>query len=83
MRRGHMSRVGGTSSPLVASCMQRHTLAPVVDLDRGRIDEHLDALADQMVRHRAAVAIDLDVIVDVDLGTLVPAVAVGLGRRAE
>ena len=40
--------------------------ALVVDLDGARVEAQLDALADQVVGHRVVVAVELDVVVDVD-----------------
>ena len=50
---------------VVAPPVRRHARVAVEDLDRvGRVAD-LDLLAEQLVRHAADVALDLDVVVDV------------------
>ena len=51
------------------------------DLDRGGAQAHLHPLADQLVGDAVAVAVDLDVVVDVDGGHLPGGELVGLRRQ--
>ena len=62
---GHVLGHGGRLS-VVAPPVGRHALAAMEDLDRVRRVADLDLLADQLVRHAVDVALDLDVVVDVD-----------------
>ena len=50
--------------------MAGDALAGVQDLDRIVGDARLNALADQAVRHAVVMAVDVDVVIDMHLGTL-------------
>ena len=61
--------------------MRGNALAAVEDLDRARRDARPDLLAQQLVRHRVVVLLDLDVVVEPDPAFLPFGKDVGLGRQ--
>src|SRR5258708_26976360 len=67
---GHVGGVGGMASALVAANVAGDPAAAAEDLDRGRAEADLANLADELVGDRVVVAVDLQVVVNVDLGLL-------------
>ena len=61
--------------------MRGDALAAVEDLDRARRDARPHLLAQQLVRHRVVVLVDLDVVVEPDPAFLPFGKDVGLGRQ--
>jgi hypothetical protein len=61
--------------------MARHSPAPGEHLDRAGRRPDVDSLADEAVRDAVVVALDLDVVVDVDPGSLPDRVLVRDGRQ--
>src|SRR5262249_40227849 len=61
--------------------MRGNALAAEEDLDRARRDTRPDLLAQQLVRHRVVVLVDLDVIVEPDPAFLPLGEDVELGRQ--
>ena len=61
--------------------MGRNALATVEDFDRARGDARPNRLAQQLVRHRVVVLLDLDVVVEPDPAFLPLGKNVGLGRQ--
>ena len=62
--------------------MGGNALAAVEDFDRARGDARPNLLAQQLVRHRVVVLLDLDVIVEPDPAFLPFGKDVRLGRQA-
>src|SRR5215813_15556593 len=60
--------------------MGRNALAAVEDFDRMRGDARPNRLAQQLVRHRVVVLLDLDVVIEPDLAFLPFGKNIGLGR---
>src|SRR5215475_1606502 len=58
-----------------------NALAAMEDFDRARRDTRPDLLAQQLVRHRVVVLVDLDVIVEPDPAFLPLGEDIGLGRQ--
>src|SRR6185312_5112322 len=79
MARGHvlahrrLLAIGGRAH------MGRNALAAVEDFDRARSDTRPDRLAQQLVRHRVVVLLDLDVVVEADPAFLPFGKNIGLG----
>jgi hypothetical protein len=67
---GHVSRVGGVPAALEAADMARDAATTAEDLDRVGAETDVAELAYQLVGDRVVMAVDLDVVVDVDLGLL-------------
>ena len=61
--------------------MRGDALAAMEHLDRARRDPRPHLLAQQRVRHRVVVLLDLDVVVEPDAAFLPFGVDVGLGRQ--
>ena len=61
--------------------MRGDALAAMEDFDRARRDARPHLLAQQLVRHRVVVLLDLDVIVEPDPALLPLGEDVGLGRQ--
>jgi hypothetical protein len=81
----HVGGVGSVVAADGAPPMGRDALAAVEDLDGGRGQARVDVLVQERVGDGVVMAVELDVIVDVDAGADLPvAVDEGLGRqRAE
>src|SRR5262245_1204048 len=82
---GHVSGVGGVTAAEGASAMDGHPLTAVEDLDGGGGQAGVDLLVQERVGDGVVVAVDLDVVVDVDAGGDPPlAIDEGLdGKRAQ
>ena len=76
----HVFGMGGRL-PVVAPLVRRQSLAAIEDLDRVRGVADLDLLADQLERHAVDVALDVDVVVDVDAAPLPVRQDVTRGRQ--
>ena len=76
----HVLAMGGRL-PVVAPPVRRQSLAAIEDLDRVRGVADLDLLADQLERHAIDVALDIDVVVDVDAAPLPVRQDVTRGRQ--
>ena len=66
MRLGHVFLDGGEAPLVKAAGVACDAAVLAEDLDDGRGDAHVHFLLDQLVGHAVAVALDLDVVVDVD-----------------
>ena len=70
VRARHVLRCGGKTTAVVTAHMARDNFGSMDDLHRGGARVGFDLLTDQAMRHGVVVAIELDVIVDVDRGEL-------------
>ena len=78
---GHVLGFGRVPSAGVAAGVRGQAPPVVEDLHRGGGKADLDLLVHQRVRNRVVVAVDLDVVVDVDLGVLPVPMAEALLRQ--
>ena len=78
---GHVSGIGGVVPLDVTAQVGGDTAAFAEDLDRARRHAGVDHLVDVDVRDAVVVAVQLDVVVDVDLGGLEERQLVTLGRK--
>ncbi len=77
MRARHVRRHGGVPPRLPGTEMARNPAAAVEQLDGGRGDPRGQRLADQAVRDRVVMPVDLDMVVDADPALLPLGVLVG------
>jgi hypothetical protein len=82
MSRRHVLWHGGVAAAQAAQQMAGDPLAPVEQLDRALGDARLDLLAQQAVRHRVIMAVDIDVVVESDAALAPLGVDVGLDRQS-
>jgi len=78
----HVLGHGGVAAAGAAQQMAGDTLALVKQLDGALGDARLDLLAQQAVRHRVVMAVDVDVIVERDAALAPLGVDVGLDRQS-
>ena len=83
MRCRHVRGVGGEAPAAAAAHVAGHALPVVEDLDEARREDDLNLFAGQLVGHRVAVALELDVVIDVHAGAPSRVAAVGLGGQRQ
>src|ERR1035437_1720010 len=81
MTRRHVSVGSGVAAVLTAPGMARHAAAIDEDLDHRGADADVRPLADELVWNAVVVVVDLEVVVDADLGPLPGGELVGPGRK--
>jgi hypothetical protein len=77
---GHVGGIGGVAAAAVGAAMGADALAAMEDLDRAHAGAHVDGLVHEGVGDGVVVAVELDVVIDVDPGRLPLAVDEGLRR---
>ncbi len=83
VRRRHVRGDGGEAADPAVAGMAGDALAAMEQLDHRRGDARLQHLANQGLRHTVAVALELDVVVDVDLDGLEVRHLVALQRQRQ
>ena len=68
----HVGGLGGVPAPQMAADMGGHALAAMEQLDRGEGQAGVDVLVAEGVGDRVVMPVQLDVVVDVDAGVVVP-----------
>ena len=81
MRLRHVLRDRRVATRHKAARMQPDARAPLKDLDGGRREAHVEQGVDQRMRDRVVMALDLDVVVDVDARAEPVGVDKPLGRQ--
>src|SRR5882672_726325 len=82
MRARHVLGHGSVAATSAAQQMAGDTLALVEQLDRTLGDARLELLAQQAVRHRVVMAVDVDVVVEADPALAPLGVDVGFDRQS-
>ena len=72
MRFGHVGRVGGVPAAEMAADMGRHPLPAMEELDRRHRQARIDELVAEGVGDGVVVSVELDVVVDIHAGVVVP-----------
>jgi len=80
MRLGHVGGLRGVAAADIAAPMGGDPLAAMEDFDGAHAGAHVDGLVDEGVRDGVVMAVEFDVIVDVDPRGLPLAVHEGLRR---
>ena len=78
---GHVGRDRGVAAPYPGADVAGDALALVEDLDGFAGEPGIELAFDQLIGHRVVVAVELDVVVDMDPDLLPFGVGVGRGRQ--